>query len=425
MRFFKVFIFLLLLFAAVAANAQQYWIRQPTPVTAWLYRCAFTDTLNGWAVGDSGIIVHTSNGGENWELQNSTINIFIEDVFFLNKRLGWAIANDYFFEGTTILKTTNGGVKWMASRYPDTTLVLFTVYYLDSLNGYLAGYSGALLKTTDAGNSWSMSSIDTNITSHFPIRRLAFRNLQSGLACGGVIDISAVIWRSTNFGVNWAALPAAPEPLMDIMYLDSQRALACGGDFEYGLNIVRSYDGGRQWTYENPGMFGMGQRLAFRTDYEVWIPLGFSVRWAVSTDTAHTLIEVPAPDSSEIYDAKFADSTHGWAVGNNGAIYKFNPLLIGIKKNQNNLPAENSLSQNYPNPFNPSTVIRFTITKHTRVKITLYDLLGREVRVLLQDIKDPGGYSFNFNASGLSSGVYFYRIEAGRYTETRKMVLMK
>jgi photosystem II stability/assembly factor-like uncharacterized protein len=64
MRFFKAFIFLLLLFAAVAVNAQQYWIRQPTPVTAWLYRCAFTDTLNGWAVGDSGIIVHTSNGGE-------------------------------------------------------------------------------------------------------------------------------------------------------------------------------------------------------------------------------------------------------------------------------------------------------------------------------------------------------------------------
>jgi photosystem II stability/assembly factor-like uncharacterized protein len=425
MRFIKFYIFLLLFFAAGTASAQQYWIRQATPVTAWLYRCAFTDSLNGWVVGDSGKIVHTSNGGENWELQNSTINIFIEDVFFLNKRLGWAIANDYFFEGTTILKTTNGGVNWIASRYPDTTLVLFTVYYLDSLNGYLAGFSGALLKTTDAGNSWSMSTIDTNTTSHFPIRRLAFRNAQYGLACGGVIDITAVAWRSTNFGVNWTALSVAPEPLIDIKFLDSQRALGCGGDFEYGLNIIRSYDGGREWTYENPGLFGIGQRLAFRTDYEVWIPLGFSLRWAASTDTAHTIIEVPCPDSSAVYDAKFADSTHGWAVGTNGAIYKFNPLIIGIKKNQNNLPAENSLSQNYPNPFNPSTVIKFTITKHTRVKITLYDLLGREVRVLLEDIKDPGEYSLNFNASGLSSGVYFYKIEAGRYTETRKMVLIR
>jgi photosystem II stability/assembly factor-like uncharacterized protein len=314
-------------------------------------------------------------------------------------------------------------VNWIASRYPDTTLVLFTVYYLDSLNGYLAGFSGALLKTTDAGNSWSLSTIDTNQTSHFPIRRLVFQSPQSGLACGGVMDITGVVWRSTNFGVNWSAHPVAPEPLIDIMFLDSTRAFGCGGDFEYGLNIIRSYDGGREWVYENPGLFGIGQRLAFRTDREVWIPLGFSERWAVSTDTAHTILEVPAPDSCAIYDAVFPDSTHGWAVGTNGAIYKFNPLIIGI--NQNNLPAENSLSQNYPNPFNPSTVIKFTITKHTRVKITLYDLLGREVRVLLEDIKDPGVYSFNFYASGLSSGVYFYRIEAGRYTEAKKMILIK
>ncbi len=406
------------------ASAIDYWIRVPTPTTRWLYRCDFPDTLNGWAVGDSGTIVHTSDGGNTWQLQNSTIDVFIEDVFFLNKRLGWAIANDYFFRGTIILKTTNGGALWTSSRYPDTTFVLYTVNFLDSLNGYLAGFSGVILKTTDAGASWNLAVIDTNLTSHFPIRRLAFLNPQMGVACGGQIDITAVVWQTTNSGYNWKALSVAPEPLLDIIFLDTVRALSTGGDFEYGLNIVRSYDGGKEWDYENPGYFGIGQRLAFRTDCEVWIPLGFSEDIAVSTDTAHTFEIVPVPDTSAAYDAWFADPTHGWAVGTNGAIYKYNKLIIGLN-GKSNLPARIELKQNYPNPFNPATTIRFSLAERTRVKITLYDVLGRKVRVLLDDIKYRGEHALRFDASGLGSGVYFYMIEAGSYSETKKMVLLK
>jgi photosystem II stability/assembly factor-like uncharacterized protein len=419
------FAILQILFFSKSLFADDYWIRVPTPITSWLYRCTFTDTLNGWAVGDSGKIVHTSDGGNTWNIQSSGIDFFIEEVFFLNKRLGWAIANDYFFYGTTILKTTNGGVNWSSSRYPDTTFVLYTINFLDSLNGYLAGYRGVMLKTTDAGNSWERKQIDSNMVSLFPIEKVTFYNSQFGIACGGIIDISGVIWISSNFGTTWKAFSTAPEPLYDIIWLDSFRALGTGGDYEYGLNIVRSYDGGMGWDYYNPGIFGIGQKLAFRTGNEVWIPLGFSQRFAVSTDTAHTLIELPAPDSTAVYDAVFIDSTHGWAVGTNGAIYKFNTLIIGNHNQQNNIPAENKLSQNYPNPFNPSTTISFTLTKHTRVKITMYDVLGREVRVLLEDIKNPGEHKLKFDASALSSGVYFYKIEAGSYTETKKMVLIK
>jgi len=419
-----VIIFILIL--SQSASAVDYWLRVPTPITSWLYRCAFPDTLNGWAVGDSGKILHTSNGGDNWQLQNSTINFFIEDVFFINKRLGWAIANDFYFFGTTILKTTNGGVNWSASRYPDTTLMFFTVHFLDSLTGYLGGYTGSLFKTTNAGYNWSKCYVDSNTTYMFPIWRISFYNHQHGVACGGVIDISGVIWQTTNAGLSWKSLAIAPEPLYDVKWLDSQRVYITGGDFEYGGSIVKSYDRGREWTYETMNLFGVGRSLAFRTDYELWVPLGFSQRFGVSIDTGNTWIEVSAPDSTAVYDAVFVDSTHGWAVGTNGAIYKFNKSIIGVNnQHQNNLPSEDRLSQNYPNPFNPSTTIRYSLTRHTRVKITLFDMLGREVRVLLEDIKDPGEHLFEFNASGLSSGVYFYRIEAGNYTEIKKMVLLK
>jgi hypothetical protein len=83
------------------------------------------------------------------------------------------------------------------------------------------------------------------------------------------------------------------------------------------------------------------------------------------------------------------------------------------------------LYQNYPNPFNPTTTIRFTIPHRSNVTLKVYDMLGKEIATLVDEDKEPGGYSVNFDASGLPSGVYFYRIRAGEFNQTKKMVLMK
>ena len=106
-------------------------------------------------------------------------------------------------------------------------------------------------------------------------------------------------------------------------------------------------------------------------------------------------------------------------------LYKFNSALIGIHPSVHNVPSANKLEQNYPNPFNPSTRIKYTLSRHTRVRITLFDALGRQVKVLLDDIREPGEYTLHFDGSGLSSGIYFYRLDAGSFTEARKMVLLK
>ncbi len=93
--------------------------------------------------------------------------------------------------------------------------------------------------------------------------------------------------------------------------------------------------------------------------------------------------------------------------------------------NEKPVPKEYSLLQNYPNPFNPSTKIKYSIVKKGEVKLTIYDILGREVALLVNEVKDPGYYEANFNASNLASGVYFYRLVAGSYVSTRKMLLLK
>ena len=89
------------------------------------------------------------------------------------------------------------------------------------------------------------------------------------------------------------------------------------------------------------------------------------------------------------------------------------------------IPNYYSLSQNYPNPFNPSTSIKFSMPKGDNVKLVIFDILGREVKTLVNEFKNAGTYDVNFDASTLSSGVYFYRLEAGEFTDTKRMLLVK
>ena len=88
-------------------------------------------------------------------------------------------------------------------------------------------------------------------------------------------------------------------------------------------------------------------------------------------------------------------------------------------------PLKFELSQNYPNPFNPTTNISFGLPVDSKVTIKIYDISGREIRTLLNDTKAAGYYSVMFDASGLSSGVYFYKIEANNFSELKRMLLIK
>ena len=83
------------------------------------------------------------------------------------------------------------------------------------------------------------------------------------------------------------------------------------------------------------------------------------------------------------------------------------------------------LYQNYPNPFNPSTTIKYSVIKSDFIKIKIYDVLGREIKILINKFKQAGTYEVQFDASGLASGIYFYTLRAGEFTKTKKMILLK
>ena len=104
---------------------------------------------------------------------------------------------------------------------------------------------------------------------------------------------------------------------------------------------------------------------------------------------------------------------------------KYNVILTSVNDNINPVPYKFELVQNYPNPFNPSTTIKFSIPSESHVNLKIYDMLGREVRTLLNEEKVPGNYSVNFIAGNLPSGVYFYKLTAGNYTDAKKLILLK
>ena len=125
-----------------------------------------------------------------------------------------------------------------------------------------------------------------------------------------------------------------------------------------------------------------------------------------------------------VYNRAVSDSERSYIE--NYLSQKYNIITSVNDLAQNKVPNKFVLSQNYPNPFNPNTVIRFVIPKSSFVNLKVYDVLGREVATLVNEEKQPGAYEVNFDASGFSSGIYFYRLRAGgNYSATQKMVLLK
>jgi ligand-binding sensor domain-containing protein len=125
-------------------------------------------------------------------------------------------------------------------------------------------------------------------------------------------------------------------------------------------------------------------------------------------------------------------SGNKWIGTWEGGVFVFNEngVILDVEENKTNLIAKDySLMQNYPNPFNPSTVISYTIPVGTRrgvfVQLKVYNILGKEIATLVNEEKSAGSYSVNFNGSNLPSGVYIYRIQAGSFTQSRKLVLLK
>jgi len=115
-------------------------------------------------------------------------------------------------------------------------------------------------------------------------------------------------------------------------------------------------------------------------------------------------------------------------IGPNSRVYLSKKDVVSAVRDPESTPTLFALEQNYPNPFNPKTTIKFQIPNlrpQTAVSLKVYDLLGREIATLVNEVKEPGAYTVQFDASGIASGVYFYQLRAGGHVETKMMLLLR
>ena len=178
--------------------------------------------------------------------------------------------------------------------------------------------------------------------------------------------------------------------------------------------------------------------------YSITLPQGSFREYYVNDGSGNTRVD---DDGSNTYSVDPNDTLYGFHIMPKGAFmktlmgivkyknseYKLEPRtnsdfvgeLDGVKREESSVPFSFSLSQNYPNPFNPTTTIQYSIPKETGVSIKIYNILGQEIATLVNQRQTAGNYTATFDASRFASGVYFYRLSAGSFSQVRKMLLLK
>ncbi len=429
------FLCLALTIGLACPHASAQWVRQPFPSDEVLYRVRFVDSSNGWVLGERNVY-KTTDAGASWTRKDTVLNPGSTALFALSS----AVA--FFPESTGIelwgiRKTTDGGATW---RTVDSAPVLYNdIEFVSAQIGYAAGgiypyepstNSCVIRKTTDGGDTWStVAALDAGID----FEAVSFIDPQRGWA---ISWRDGLVFHTTDGGVSWTfqdsvgKLPnGQTRPMRDIEFTTADSGWAVGGIAGTSV-IARTTNGGTTWTVKGQDPGNSLLEIAMANSRVGWI-IGryYTLPVLRTTDGGETWIEqAPSPpvQNYEVVSISAINENLGWFVCTKGIVYRTtNGGAVGVDENQVLLPEHAQLEQNYPNPFNPSTRIRYELPRSSVVRLIVFDMLGREVAALVNELREAGIHEVSFDGSGLASGVYLYRLNAGSFTQTRKLILMK
>jgi photosystem II stability/assembly factor-like uncharacterized protein len=359
------------------SNAGENWDSIYSPTNMGLEKVFFIDDLNGWIAGDSGLVLKTTTGGSDWIELTNNINEKLYSVYFESILLGWAVGKNIVY------RTSDGGLSWQEKKRD--TAWYYDLYFADQNNGWVVGDSlayGVILRTSDGGDSW----IKIFETYFGYLSSIKFASQNIGYSAGE----NSIVAKTSDGGLTWSDIVVISQGNYDwqeVYFVDDN----IGWLVDLFGAVIKTTDGGLTWTEQIP-------RFIIPSNY---------------------------------YSVYFLDSLKGWVVGAGEDPNLYGRIIRTINGGVTSLEDENAvvtdfkLFQNYPNPFNPSTMISYSIPQSSFVTLKVYDVLGNEVATLVNETKSAGKYDINFNAAGLSNGVYFYTIKTDNFTSTKKMLLMK
>lgn len=281
-------------------SAQGIWEQQNPIPTAENLNDIFclAGTSTAWAIGNSGVVFKTINGGNTWSKLNSGTNVNLQSVHFINSNTGWVAGND-----GTILRTTNGGSTWVAQT-SGTTEVLYSIKFVNSSNGWAVGWNSKVLRTTNGGSSWTVLTVGS----------VAFYGVDfsSDALTGYICGQYETIYKTTNGGISWTLVHSGPaNALQNVFYINSITCWATGSS-----NTFKTIDGGTTWTAQ-AGISGKG--IYFYNSNIGWITASGSViHYTSNGGTSWTTQSSSSTES--LLSTSFSDYNKGWATGYSGTI---------------------------------------------------------------------------------------------------------
>jgi len=354
-----------------------------------------------WVGTVAGSIYKTTNGGANWTLQQAVPGSFINGIKMFDPNFGVYIGDPTNQTGQPyqFRRTTNGGTNWVLSPTAPTSSTEWGVinawdwldtatFWLGSANVTPSATSAKVYRTTTGFfGTWSSATLTgTGGTAGLYYQAIAFVNATSGLAGSN----ASSIMRTTDGGATWSAAVNPPG-------LTSYAVINMNG-FKDNSNVIRVS------INETAG-------------YKVFRTTNLGASWTQET--------LPTQGTtSGLQHMQFINQNLGYAGGNSGVVLRYGPPL-GVDPVNSNTPDNFILQQNYPNPFNPTTTVKYSLPKASFVTLKIYNTLGNEIKTVVNTSQAAGNYIEYIDMTSYATGIYFYTIKAGSFTDTKKMILVK
>ena len=344
--------------------------------------------------GAGGGIFKSVNKGESWiQLNDSLISFSISDLDINSSDNLFAA-----IRGRGMYRSTDNGENWEEINNGLINYQSVNELYIPKL-GPIKDYLfvtvsepsdfNYIFRSSDNGESWEqMNFYDSWL---WPVTFISTSDdvIYIGLVDSAPHSNGGAIFKSENFGYNW--ISAGSGARTTALILDMNEFIYAGtfaGWLGGCQGIIRTTNGGNNWESFNSGLIS-------------------SCGFVIDCNSEGILF-----------------------AGTETGIYKTIESTTDINENDISIPQEFNLFQNYPNPFNPSTKIKYSMSSNLKretsnVSLKIYDVLGNEVVILVNEDKPAGNYEIEFNVGSLSSGIYYYQLVAGSFSDTKKMILLK
>ena len=393
------------------------------------YSASFTDANTGVVAGSScecnsneTVFLRTANGGLTWARSQKSSHSS-RDIEHASANVLYSVGTTSFGNGASIIKSVDGGASWSVTWTSATVADLFDIEFDSPTHAIAVGKAG---KVVVLDNDVA-SVFDSGVTGY--LQHVAFAGPSTLVATGHDGQLANTVYRmvrSIDGGESWSPVDyGSTTRLFDIEFADGPVGFAVGS----GGLLLKSEDAGDTWTPVSSGTTANLVSLEFANpELGLIVANGGSVRRTF--DGGDSWSEVPIAPTSLVGGVAYPAAGRAYLLGEQLFVvgYDFNTTPTAIPGLTSKATFE--LLPNIPNPFNPSTTIRYVLPARDRVRVGIYDVSGRRVVTLVDREEAAGQYSVPWDGtdakgSRVASGVYLLRVEAGKQTLARKMVLLK